>query len=497
MTAEPLTMTNTQAARPSGADWPGPLILLALLAAGYAAGLAPLFDTLKPSPRTGPALAAYISDNICCWRCCIFMLDLYGCCGCFISRGLHPDHSGGPVVRLAVGGRSSDSRRHAWVPQSCFRLRKVPSAMCWRKKPALSSAASAPALREDAFNYLLFLRLVPAFPFWLVNIAPALGQCEAAHLRHRHLPWHHPRHLCLCLRGCRARQHHHRAASRAMRSVSPQKALRECPFELSLSSLITTATAAGLCRTWRRGTHSRRAEEMESPPCNLISPSSARALPGLSVAAAAAQFGEKVVLFEKGEMGGDCLNTGCVPSKALLAAAKAAQAHRSSAPFGVAPDEPDVDFAKVMAHVESVIATIAPLDSQERFEGLGVKVVRAAVRFTGPQHAGSQTARPITARRIVIATGSRAGVPPIPGINDVPFFTNETIFKNRDLPKHLIIIGGGPIGMEMALAHRRLGAEVTVLEAFQPLAKDDPELTKVVLDRLAGRRHRHSRRHQN
>ncbi len=205
---------------------------------------------------------------------------------------------------------------------------------------------------------------------------------------------------------------------------------------------------------------------------------------GLSVAAAAAQFGEKVVLFEKGEMGGDCLNTGCVPSKALLAAAKQAQAHRASAKFGITAHEPEVDFAKVMAHVESVIATIAPHDSQDRFEGLGVHVVRGGATFTGPQslQANGQSYQ---ARRIVIATGSRAGVPPIPGIHDVPYFTNETIFKNRELPRHLIVIGGGPIGMEMAQAHRRLGSQVTVLEAFQPLAKDDPELTAVVLQALA------------
>jgi pyruvate/2-oxoglutarate dehydrogenase complex dihydrolipoamide dehydrogenase (E3) component len=204
---------------------------------------------------------------------------------------------------------------------------------------------------------------------------------------------------------------------------------------------------------------------------------------GLSVAAAAAQFGEKVVLFEKAEMGGDCLNTGCVPSKALLAAAKAAHAHRSSARFGVTANEPQVDYAKVMAHVESVISTIAPLDSQERFEGLGVTVVRAAARFIDARTVVANGER-YTARRFVIATGSRAGVPPVPGIHDVPFFTNESIFKNRVLPKHLIIIGGGPIGMEMALAHRRLGAEVTVLEAFLPLAKDDPELAHVVLASL-------------
>ena len=204
---------------------------------------------------------------------------------------------------------------------------------------------------------------------------------------------------------------------------------------------------------------------------------------GLSIAAAAAQFGERVVLFEKHEMGGDCLNTGCVPSKALLAAGKAAQAHRSSAKFGVAADEPKITFAKAMAHVESVITTIAPLDSQERFESLGVTVVRAQARFTG-LNSLEASGKNYTARRIVIATGSRAGVPPIPGLSEISFFTNETIFKNRVLPKHLIVIGGGPIGMEMALAHRRLGAEVTVLEAGKALAKDDSELTKVVLDSL-------------
>ncbi len=204
---------------------------------------------------------------------------------------------------------------------------------------------------------------------------------------------------------------------------------------------------------------------------------------GLSIAAAASQFGSKVIMFEKGEMGGDCLNTGCVPSKALLAAAKHAQYTRTGAAFGVSAVEPKIDFAKVMAHVQSVIAAIAPHDSQERFEGLGVTVVRAPVRFTSVNTLEAK-GKSYTARRIVIATGSRAGVPPIPGLADVPFMTNETIFKNRILPKHLIVIGGGPIGMEMAQAHRRLGAKVTVLEAFAPLAKDDPEMTKIVLDNL-------------
>jgi pyruvate/2-oxoglutarate dehydrogenase complex dihydrolipoamide dehydrogenase (E3) component len=204
---------------------------------------------------------------------------------------------------------------------------------------------------------------------------------------------------------------------------------------------------------------------------------------GLTAAAAAAQFGQRVVLFEKGEMGGDCLNYGCVPSKALLAAAKQAHAMRSGEPFGIAAQEPIVDFKKVQAHVRRAIAAIAPNDSEERFEKLGVKVVRAAAHFRDRQtiEAGGKG---FTARRMVIATGSRALVPPIPGLDDVPFLTNETLFDNAVLPRHLLIIGGGPIGMEMAQAHRRLGSEVTVFEAFDPLSKDDPELTTIVLERL-------------
>ncbi len=205
---------------------------------------------------------------------------------------------------------------------------------------------------------------------------------------------------------------------------------------------------------------------------------------GLSVAAAAAQFGRKVVLFEKGEMGGDCLNYGCVPSKALLAAAKQAQALRSGAPFGIAAVEPQVDWAAVRAHVQRAIAAIAPHDSQQRFEALGVTVVRSAARFLDARTLEA-AGRQFTARRIVIATGSRPAIPPIPGLGEVACLTNETIFGNQRLPEHLLIIGGGPVGLEMAQAHRRLGARVTVIEAGEPLAHDDPALAAVVLGKLA------------
>jgi pyruvate/2-oxoglutarate dehydrogenase complex dihydrolipoamide dehydrogenase (E3) component len=206
---------------------------------------------------------------------------------------------------------------------------------------------------------------------------------------------------------------------------------------------------------------------------------------GLSVAAGAAQLGAKVVLVEKHKMGGDCLNYGCVPSKALIAAAEAAQTVRESARFGVNGHEPEIDFLKVNEHVHGVIAAIAPHDSIERFEGLGVTVIQAAGRFAGPSSviAGGHE---IEARRFVIATGSSAFVPPIPGLADVPYLTNETIFDLKNAPEHLVIVGGGPIGLELAQAHRRLGCNVTVVEMFSILPKDDPEAAAVVRAKLTG-----------
>jgi pyruvate/2-oxoglutarate dehydrogenase complex dihydrolipoamide dehydrogenase (E3) component len=204
---------------------------------------------------------------------------------------------------------------------------------------------------------------------------------------------------------------------------------------------------------------------------------------GLVVAAGAAQLGLKVVLIERGLMGGDCLNYGCVPSKALLAAAKAAQAQRSGAAFGIAPVEPRVDFGKVMDHVTQVIASLAPNDSVERFEGLGVRVLKEEARFVGRTELLAGPHR-IKSRRIVLATGSRPTAPPIPGLGDTAYLTNETVFANRTLPDHLIVTGGGPIGLELAQAYRRLGARVTVLEAADVLAKDDPELSAIVVARL-------------
>jgi pyruvate/2-oxoglutarate dehydrogenase complex dihydrolipoamide dehydrogenase (E3) component len=204
---------------------------------------------------------------------------------------------------------------------------------------------------------------------------------------------------------------------------------------------------------------------------------------GLSVAAAAAAFGVKVVLIESGKMGGDCLNYGCVPSKALIASAKRAHAMRTAAPFGIAPVVPEVSFAAVRDHIHQVIAAIRPTDSVERFTGLGVHVIQALARFADKRTVVAGDYR-IRARRFIVATGSSPLVPPIPGLDTVPYFTNETLFENGERPEHLVVIGGGPIGLEMAQAYRRLGSRVTVLEAMRALGRDDPELAGVVLKAL-------------
>ncbi len=194
-------------------------------------------------------------------------------------------------------------------------------------------------------------------------------------------------------------------------------------------------------------------------------------------------MGARTVLVEKAKMGGDCLNYGCVPSKSLLAAARAADAIRRSGRFGVNGHEPYIDFARVHDHVHGVIGEIAPHDSQERFEGLGVQVIRESGGFIGPNEIAAGNHR-IRAKRFVVATGSSPLVPDIPGLADVPYLTNETIFDNTERTDHLLVIGGGPIALEMAQAHRLLGAQVTVLQRSRILRKDDPELIEVVRRRF-------------
>ena len=196
---------------------------------------------------------------------------------------------------------------------------------------------------------------------------------------------------------------------------------------------------------------------------------------GLSITAVAAQLGLRVALIERGRMGGDCLNAGCVPSKALLAAAHAAQAARRAHRLGVSLAEPVVDWAAVRAHVSGVIAAIAPSDSEERFRALGATILRGEARFVAADALEVDGAR-LSAGHIVIAAGSRPAIPPVPGLERLAYLTNETLFEIAEKPEHLLILGGGPIGLEMADAHAGLGCRVTIVEADRIAGHDDPEL---------------------
>lgn len=203
---------------------------------------------------------------------------------------------------------------------------------------------------------------------------------------------------------------------------------------------------------------------------------------GMTAAGGCAMFGLKVALIEAGKMGGECLNTGCVPSKALLAAARRAQDARDGERLGVSA-EPTIDWTQVRAHVDGTIAAIAPHDSQERFEEMGVEVIRTRARFLDGRTllAGN---RCLAAPRIVIATGSKPDVPDIAGLAEIPYLTNETLFTLDVLPGHLIVLGDGAIGIEMAQAFRRLGAAVTVIAPEPPLGREDADAAELVLARL-------------
>jgi len=196
---------------------------------------------------------------------------------------------------------------------------------------------------------------------------------------------------------------------------------------------------------------------------------------GLVTAAGSAGIGARVALVERERLGGECLWTGCVPSKALLACAKAAAHARGAARFGVNTTV-SVDFEAAMRWVHAARANVYPHDSPDRFRGMGVEVIMGAARFTGPLtlQVGERT---LTAPRIVIATGSRPAIPPIPGLDSVPYFTNESIFENLERPAHLVILGAGAVGVELAQAFVRLGSRVTVLErSAEFLEREEPEL---------------------
>jgi pyruvate/2-oxoglutarate dehydrogenase complex dihydrolipoamide dehydrogenase (E3) component len=205
---------------------------------------------------------------------------------------------------------------------------------------------------------------------------------------------------------------------------------------------------------------------------------------GLVVASIAAQLKAKVALVERDRLGGDCLWFGCVPSKSLIHASRLAYEMRHADRFGIFGGEIEVDFAKAIAHVQQVIATIQPHDSLERFQGLGVEVISGAGTFISP-HQFEVNGRILKARAFVISTGSRPSVPSIPGLEQAGFITNEQVFSLTACPASLVVIGAGPIGCELGQALSRLGAQVTILASGDCiLPKEDADVAAVVMAQL-------------
>jgi pyruvate/2-oxoglutarate dehydrogenase complex dihydrolipoamide dehydrogenase (E3) component/uncharacterized membrane protein YdjX (TVP38/TMEM64 family) len=209
---------------------------------------------------------------------------------------------------------------------------------------------------------------------------------------------------------------------------------------------------------------------------------------GLVSAYIAAAVKAKVTLIEKHRMGGDCLNTGCVPSKALIKSARLLSQIRRAPEFGIRSASADFDFAEVMERVQRVIKAVEPHDSVERYTALGVECIEGEAKITSPwsvevKQAGAT--RVLTTRAIVIAAGARPLVPPIPGIEDTGYFTSDTVWDLRELPKRMIVLGGGPIGCELTQAFARFGSQVTQVEMLpRLLIREDPEISQMVLDRF-------------
>lgn len=206
---------------------------------------------------------------------------------------------------------------------------------------------------------------------------------------------------------------------------------------------------------------------------------------GLVTAAGAAYLGARSALIERDRLGGDCLWTGCVPSKAAIASAKGAHAMRKASGLGLTAADPQHDFGSVMGRVRDARGIVAHHDDPERFRAMGVAVHFGVAEFKGPGVLEVDGVGRIRSKRFVIATGAEAFVPPVPGLAEAGYLTNATLFETSDRPDRLVVLGGGPIGVELAQVYARLGSAVTVLEmAPRVLDKEDPDVADLMAARL-------------
>src|SRR5687767_10428349 len=326
-------------------------------------------------------------------------------------------------------------------------------------------------LQKDGGFYLFTLRLIPAVPFFLINLAMGLTPI-------RTWTYYWVSQVAML------------PATLIYVNAGTQLARLESPRDILSWQLIGAFVLLGLFpliakkavefvkarRVYARWPKPRRFER------NLVVIGAGSA--GLVSAYIAAAVRAKVTLIEKHQMGGDCLNTGCVPSKALIKTARVIAQMKNAAEWGLKTPPVEFDFAQVMERVQRVIRAIEPHDSAERYTGLGVEVIQGTARITSPWTV-EVDGRTLTTRSIVIATGAEPFIPPIPGIERTDCLTSDTVWGLRELPARLLVLGGGPIGCELAQAFARLGSKVTQVEmSARLLPREDPEFSAMVASRM-------------
>jgi pyruvate/2-oxoglutarate dehydrogenase complex dihydrolipoamide dehydrogenase (E3) component/uncharacterized membrane protein YdjX (TVP38/TMEM64 family) len=329
-------------------------------------------------------------------------------------------------------------------------------------------------LAQGGGSYLFSLRLIPIFPFWAINLAFGLTRLSLTKFYLVSQVGMLPATLVYVNAG---------AQLGAVDSFTVEGVLTPAVIASFVLLAIFPYVIKGGMSLWHRRNLYKPFKRPPHFDANLVVIGAGSA--GLVTAYIASAVKAKAVLVEKGQMGGDCLNSGCVPSKALIHAAKVAHTVRSAADAGIRVGVPAIDFAKVMAGVRQAVDTIAPNDSMERYRSLGVECIAGEAQLVSPWQV-EVDGRRLSARNIVIATGARPALPAIPGIEVVDVLTSENLWRLESLPQRLLILGGGPVGCELAQAFQRLGSEVTLAQrASRLLPKLDTEAGELLADLLA------------
>jgi pyruvate/2-oxoglutarate dehydrogenase complex dihydrolipoamide dehydrogenase (E3) component/uncharacterized membrane protein YdjX (TVP38/TMEM64 family) len=324
--------------------------------------------------------------------------------------------------------------------------------------------------KEGAF-YLFTLRLIPAVPFFLINLAMGLTPIRARTFYWVSQVAMFPATVIYVNAGTQLARLESLRGILSWQLIGAFVALGI--FPLAAKKAVDFVAARRVYARWNRP---RRFDR------NLVVIGAGSA--GLVAAYIAAAVRAKVTLVEKHRMGGDCLNTGCVPSKALIKTARVLAQIKRASDFGLKSASAQFDFAEVMERVQRVIRTVAPHDSVERYTQLGVECLRGEAKITSPWTV-EVNGKPLTTRAIVIAAGAQPFIPPIPGIDTVECLTSETLWRLRELPPRLLVLGGGPIGSELAQAFARLGSKVTQVEMLpRILPREDPEFSEMVARRM-------------